>query len=252
MVSFVGAGRMGNFLYECATALAYALKHDLDFTVPFNCTDQYWSPIYLKHLQNPLWNPNRETIHVWENGHQYQPLEFNEEWRGKNIMIEGYRQSYKYFDQYRKEILSLFEFPWEMKKGIVSIHVRRGDYIRLPEKHPPFSEEYMRCATSRFYIKGYDHFKVFSDDIPWCREYFKDPHYSGTTIEFSTNTNEVDDLIEASCCEHHICSSSTFSIWIHWLNRNPDKIAYFPQKWFTDGWMGMNTDDIVPPECIKI
>jgi hypothetical protein len=34
MVTFTNAGRMGNWCFEAATAIAYALKHDLEFTVP--------------------------------------------------------------------------------------------------------------------------------------------------------------------------------------------------------------------------
>jgi len=243
-------GRLGNVLYQAAHCISFALKHNLDFSFPNKTNDPYWNPIYLQHLVNPNWVQGREDILINERCHEWQPIEFKEEWRDKQVVLNGYWQSWKYFRDYRNQILYLFDVPWE-QKDFVSIHIRRGDYLRLPEKHPPFSIEYMRAATSKFYLKGFDKFKVFSDDIPWCREHFKDDHYSAMNIEFSTNHNEVDDLVEMSCGIHHINSSSTFSVWGAELNRNPDKIVVTPKKWFVDGYH-LNTNDIIPPEWIKL
>lgn len=245
MVTFPAVGRMGNFLFECSCALAYALKHDLDFTVPFETTDNFWSPLYLKHLQNNNWNPALEKIDLWENGHQYQELPFDESWRNKNIIVQGYRQSYKYIDDYRQEILYAFDFPYEKKENYVSIHVRRGDYLHLRMKHPEVKKEWYEEAMGMF--PGYK-FKMFSDDIAWCkREFGNHPD-----TYFSTNANEKEDLIEMSCCEHNVNSSSTFSWWSAWLNRNDDKKIVTPKDWFVPGWMGMNTDDIIPENWIKL
>jgi hypothetical protein len=245
MVTFPAVGRMGNFLFECATALSYALKQNLNFTVPFTTTDNFWSPIYLKHLQNENYNPSLEKVELWENGHQYQELPFDESWRDKNIVVHGYRQSEKYFKEHRAEILSLFEFPYNKKDGYVSVHVRRGDYLHLTQKHPPVTNEWYERAMSMF--PGHK-FKFFSDDIAWCRQTFG----GRPDCEFSTNINEYDDLSEASCCEHNICSASTFSWWIYWLNRNEKKKGIFPESWFGDGWCNLDTSDILPPEVIKL
>lgn len=243
-------GRMGNVLFMAAHTIAYAMKHDLDFSMPNRTTDPYWNPLYLGHLVNPKWVQGKEDILINEKCHEYQDIEFKEEWRGKQIVLNGYFQSEKYFKEYSTLILDLFNFHWEQKE-FVSIHIRRTDYLKLIDKHPPFSNEYMRCATSRFYMKGMNHFKVFSDDISWCKEHFKDDHYSGMNIEFSTNGNEVDDLIEGSCGIGHINSSSTFSWWMAWLNRNPDKIVFTPEWWFVPGY-ALETKDIIPSDWIKL
>ena len=105
MVSFTNAGRMGNWLFEAATAMAYALKHDLDFTVPNVSSNPKWNPIYCLHLVNSSYNPDIEKIQLWEGKHSYEELPFEESWRDKNIIVEGYRQTAKYFDEYRSEIL---------------------------------------------------------------------------------------------------------------------------------------------------
>jgi len=245
MVTFTNAGRMGNWCFEAATAIAYALKHDLDFTVPSHSDHPKWNPIYCLHLVNPNYNPNLEKINLWEGKHSYEELPFNEEWRDKNISIEGYRQTAKYFDEYRNEILYLFNFPYNKKEGYVACHVRRGDYVQLRDKHPEVKVEWYEKAMAEF--PGYK-FKFFSDDIEWCMENFKHRN----DCEFSGNSDEVSDLLEMSWCEHQICSPSTFSWWGGWLNRNENKKVIFPTFWFSPGWDGLDTSDIVPPYFIKM
>lgn len=236
---------MGNWCFEAATAIAYALKHDLDFTVPSHSENPKWNPVYCLHLVNPKYNPNLEKINLWEGKHSYEELPFDESWRDKNISIEGYRQTAKYFDEYRNEILYLFNFPYNRQDGYVACHVRRGDYVQLRDKHPEVKVEWYEKVMAEF--PGYK-FKFFSDDIRWCMENFKHRN----DCEFSGNSDEVSDLLEMSWCEHQICSPSTFSWWGGWLNRNENKKVIFPTFWFSPGWDGLDTSDIVPPYFIKM
>jgi hypothetical protein len=245
MVEFNNAGRMGNFLFECCTAISYALTYDLDFTVPSRTENPYWNPIYCPHLVNKFYNPQLEKVYLWETQHNYQELPFEESWRNKNIVIEGYRQTAKYFDKHREQILYLLDFPYTKKDGYVSCQVRRGDYVELRNKHPEVTIEWYEKCMSMF--PNYK-FKFFSDDIKWCKDNFG--HRSD--CEFSTNNNEVYDLIEMANCEHQICSPSTFAWWGGYLNRNENKQVIFPKFWFTEGWGGLDTSDIVKPEWIKI
>jgi hypothetical protein len=172
-------------------------------------------------------------------------LPFEESWRDKNIIVEGYRQTAKYFDEYRSEILYLLKFDWVKKEGYVAVHVRRGDYVTLREKHPEVTIEWYEKAMAMF--PNYK-FKFFSDDIAWCMDAFKHRN----DCEYSGNTDEQSDLIEMSWCEHQICSPSTFSWWGAYLNRNENKKVIFPQFWFSAGWCGLDTSDIVKPEWIKL
>jgi hypothetical protein len=245
MVSFSNAGRFGNWFMQAATAIAYSLRHGLDFSMPIQKNDPFWNPIYATHLRNPRYNHSIEEIHLWENGHEYQELPFNEEWRDKNIIVEGYRQSEKYFKDFRTEILYLLGFPYEMKKGYVSVHVRRGDYLTLKEKHPYIGKEWYEQAMVLF--DGYK-FKFFSDEIAWCIQEFG----GREDCEFSSNSDIEADFIEMQNCEHNICSASTFAWASMWCNRNENKRVIFPQKWFTDGWCELNTKDIVPEWCEKL
>lgn len=255
MVKNETVGRCGNFLFQVAAGLAYALKHGLDFTVPDRTRDHKWNPIYMQHLVNRRWNPRLHTIHIYEQGHAYQEIPFDEELvntfkergRSVNIILHGYWQSEKYFIDYREEVLKAFAIPYNRNKGVVSVHVRRGDYLQYPDKHPPVSLDWYMEAVRYFELKGYNNFIVFSDDINWCKE-----NFIGKKFEFSEGNNEMKDLELMSNCYHQINSSSTFSWWGAWLNRNPTKIVLTPKLWFVEGHGGLDVSDIVPLSWQKV
>jgi len=242
MVTFNNAGRFGNWFMECATMIAYAIKHNLEFTVP--TIENPFSPVYCLHLVNQKYNPQLEQIRLWESKHTYEELPFEESWRDKNIIIEGYRQSWKYFDDYRKEILYLLNFPYEKKEGVVGVHIRRGDYVWLTDKHPVVTKEWYEKAMSLF--PGY-RFKIFSDDIVWCLQNFG----GRNDCEVSSSHDVTEDISSGASCENNIISSSTFGWAMGWLNRNPDKKVIIPDKWFVDNYH-LDTSDIVPPYFTKL
>ncbi len=233
-------GRMGNFLFQTATAMAYAWDHELDFTVPTTTNDRKWNPIYLQHLANPNYDPNRPLKEIIEKRHTYQSLPFRPEWRGANIQLRGWWQTEKYFKAYRKQIITAFGYPWKPWKGMVSVHVRRGDYLTLKEKHPVVTTEWY-LAAMKLFPKA--HFTFYSDEPLWCKQTF-----GGTpNVHISMGQSEEQDLISMSECEHHICSASTFSWWGAWLNQNPNKRVIMPKNWFQPG-RPEDTSDIVPAE----
>lgn len=251
MVSFRAAGRMGNFLFEAASSYGYARRHNLEWSVPNWTTNNFWSPLYLQHLVHPEYN-KREDVLINENGMQYQEIPFKEEWRNKNIVLNGYWQTDLYFREYREDILNLFAYPYKMIEDTCSIQARFGDYLIIEGKHILVDESYLSNAMK--YVNeetGISKFKVFSDDINYFKTNF------GYLYDFEYSTNGIEqDLIEISCCHSNINSSSTFSWWGAWLNRNPEKIVVTQEKWFQDGWKDgsilADTSNIVPENWIKL
>ncbi len=235
---------MGNFLFQAACAIAYARKHGLEFTVPNETDNPKGNPIYLQHLVNPNYNPRLTQVKLTENNLYHQPLKFDESWRSRNIILDGYWQSEKYFKDIRNEVIKAFGFPWSPRVGYVSVHVRRGDYLKLIKKHPPVGYDWITKAMNLF--KGSE-FIFFSDDIQWCKDKFGHRE----DCQFSHGTPEY-DLVQMSCCEHHICSASTFAWWGAWLNQNPTKRVVMPREWFVQGYQGLITRDIVPSEWLRL
>lgn len=252
-VSFIPAGRAGNFLFECAAAFGYAKKHRLQFSVPKRTSNEFWSPIYLNHLQNPNYNEGIETIMVYEKNFHYDELPFDESWRSKNITLQGYFQSFKYFDEYRQEMLNTFDIPYKIISDTCSIHARYGDYLTITGKHIIIDEDYLTKAMTLITEKTeIIKFKVFSDDLPL----FKERHGKLYDFEYSENNDIIKDLIEMSCMHSNIGSSSTFSWWAQYLNRNPEKVVITQRNWFQGGWkentLPVYTHDLLPESWIKI
>jgi hypothetical protein len=147
-----------------------------------------------------------------------------------NCNFYGYWQHPRYFadilPQLKKEFVVKKEFHTteytKLRRKItgcesVSIHIRRGDYIKINGHHLlplQYYKEALKLVEGPLFI--------FSDDIPWCKEYFK-----GTFVE-------VEDYLSLELmklCKHNIIANSTFSWWAAYLNENPNKIVISPEQW---------------------
>lgn len=248
MVRAKNYGRLGNVLFQVCAAISYSLKHNLDLSVPTITDNPFWNPLYFQSLVNPNWVEGIEDIVITEPSFRHFELPFEEHWRDKQIVLDGYFQSWKYIEEHRKEILYLLDLRYKLKPKTASIHIRRGDYLQYPEKHPPYSLEYLQKAMQYMINeKGVEKFEVYSDDTMWCLDNLSQI----PNVKVFEKGDELNDLVEASCCEHNICSSSTFSFWIAWLNKNHDKCCIFPELWFTEGYH-LDTTDLLHPDWIKM
>ena len=74
-------------------------------------------------------------------------------------------------------------------------------------------------------------FIVFSEDIAWCREAFKE---IAPSAWFHQPGDEREDFRLMSLCRHHILPNSTFSWWAAWLAKCDGQRVYCPDRWYTD------------------
>jgi len=138
---------------------------------------------------------------------------------------------------FRKEV----EAP---STSMVSVHVRRGDYLKLSDHHPACTLEYYDKAMSKF--DGCK-FLIFSDDKKWCLE-----NFNKENCEISFNSDAVEDLQLMSLCDHHIIANSSFSWWGAWLGRNKDKKVIAPKEWFGPAKNDHNTKDLYCKDWIVL
>lgn len=232
-------GRLGNQMFQIATCIATALRNKTDYSIPQKSVNPKEWKTYFTQFPRRIPSGGR----IWrEPTHGYTPIP-NE----RSIILDGYFQSEKYFKEYREQLLQMFGFKWIPIARTVSIHVRRGDYLQLQDKHPVVTEKYLIEAMNYFKEKGYNEFMFFSDDIKWCKEKFPNNQYS-------EGLGEKADMELMSCCEHHIIANSSFSWWGAWLNQNPNKIVVCPSK---NSWFGINnkhldTKDLIPESWVQI
>lgn len=166
------------------------------------------------------------------------------------VDLSGYLQTDRYFSHVESEMRSILTFREDIQhianetipRGdfeLVSVHLRRGDYINLQDFHPVCSADYYMRAFSYFQDKKYIAL-IFSDDIEYSREMFGNQ----PNMLYSKGTDPYLDLCLMSMCDHNIIANSSFSWWGAWLNKNPNKRVIAPAKWFGPAYTQHRLDDL--------
>lgn len=104
----------------------------------------------------------------------------------------------------------------------VSLHVRRGDYVRLGLACDVSC--YQQPIAEMMRALAHPHFFVFSDDIAWARQNVPVPA-PHTFVDMNDGATGYFDMELMRNCQHNICAASTFSAWAAYLNPNPHKTA---------------------------
>ena len=231
-------GRIGNQLFQIACTISTALSHGDTFSFPA------WS--FEKHFNlHDCFEMSTITQVYKESDFHYSNIEISNS-KDKVVDLQGFFQSEKYFLAHCRAIKFALT-PVDLQKtsiGKAGIHVRRGDYLKFSESHPPLGMDYYTAAMNKIKVKKY---VVFSDDIEWCKDNFK-----GKKFEFSENKTEIEDLIYMTSMEHNIIANSSFSWWAAYLNPNPNKIVIAPETWFGPALKNHDTKDLYPQEWIKL
>ncbi len=247
-------GGLGNMLFQIASAYAISVENNDTLIIDekkshkvHNNIDFYKKNIFRKLTYEKCYNENTYN----EKYFHYNKINYQ-----KNILIDGYFQSEKYFSNHKKDILNLFSIDENSnlyinnKYGSIlndetcSIHIRRGDYLNLPNYHPICEKEYYIKAIDKF--KSNTKFLIFSDDINWCKN-----NLIGNNFIFIENEFDYIDIWLMSLCKNNIIANSTFSWWGAWLNKNENKKIISPKKWFGP-LINHNTKDLIPNTWITI
>jgi hypothetical protein len=251
-------GGLGNYMFQISAAYSIAKRDGKelicdysDHMVPHKPFSEYTNNLFRKIKFS---NNVGKYTHVGESGFNYKILPKIE----GSVRLNGYFQSEKYFKEIRNEILNLFDLPEDIKKKVegkykgllkqdtCSLHVRRGDYLGLPNHHPTQTIEYYNDSIN---IIGLDKtFVIFSDDINWCKE-----NLDFIPNKFFISGNEdYEDMYLMSLCNHNIIANSTFSWWGAWLNKNDTKKVIAPKQWFGVSNSHLDTSDLYCEKWITI
>jgi hypothetical protein len=180
------------------------------------------------------------------------------------VFMKGHWQSERYFMDVREDLIKDFDFQIPLgsknhearlvilNSNSVSIHVRRGDYVKNPKAfatHGVCSVEYYQQAIEFLSSKLQSpKFFVFSDDMKWVRENLK----LGSEViyvDWNTGADSHKDMHLMSLCKHNIVANSSFSWWGAWLNKNPSKMVIAPICWFA---ADIDDRDLIPSEWVRL
>ncbi len=269
MVTVYLQGGLGNQMFQVASTYSHA-KNNNDQPV-FNFSDSH-TPHQGNDVSTYKYSFFKNFIHdssvydLCENtftqpGHSFCEIQ----WK-PNQQLQGFFQSEKFFINHKDEIIEKFvdgvisdttNWLWvkehinhiskQVNKPIVSIHVRRGDYLNFKGIHDPCHVNYYLESIDKMKdLIGDFHPYIISDDIEWCENIFTE-----MDCTFSPGESEVIDFMIMMNCDHNIIANSSFSWWGAYLNLNRDKVVIGPSKWF--GPRGpQDQQDIIPEKWIKI
>lgn len=249
MITFDGLGRhgrLGNQMFQYASLRGIAAHHGYAFCIPQH------SAVHDEWTDHQLFDAfelcGLKHVGVLDNCPIIRESCFHFDERlfvqcPDNVGLYGCFQTYKYFLNIEQQIREDFTFKEPIlsdstryKKyissgDVISLHVRRGDYILPP-------------ANKIYFQHGIDYYKlaiskipdipviIFSEDIDWCKrqDLFNSSRFIFCeNIESSCKYKNHLELCLMSLCKYHIIANSTFSWWGAWLS-NGSVIA--PPYWF--------------------
>lgn len=231
-------GGLGNQMFQIAKAHAEGIRTngEVKFFLPKSVFWDYINPLSKYHtiLRNCRFSfKTFDANKIIENQFTYAPLEA----KGGNTLFWGYFQSNKHFKGFERQIRSIFSIPILIKGYFkfkypsvfhdhsISIHIRRGDFLKYPEIHSTLALEYYIKSLEKIPKKG--PIFLFSDDMNWVKSSW--PNLDAIYV------NEKFDYMELwlmSLCQHHILSNSTFSWWAYFLSERKNAVTVAPSLWF--------------------
>jgi hypothetical protein len=252
-------GRFGNQLFQYATLYSVAKETGFEAAFPIiPKTDNEYQKYILDEVFDNLTIKNKQIktpkYQFNEKNCRFDPSIFR---IADETNLMGYFQSEMYFSNYSTEIKNEFRFKNSIRdkidikyKGLieneflVSLHVRRGDYVRFQDTHPLCSVDYYSNAIKLFPKDS--KFLIISDDIAWCKENLSK---ISDNLVFTEGNSGVEDMYLMTRCKGNIIANSSFSWWGAWLS-NSDLIVA-PSKWYGDK-TNLDSTDIIPDRWIKL
>jgi hypothetical protein len=296
MITCILTGGLGNQLFQIFNTISISIELKDKFMFPNNLyggtrTLTYWDTL-LKELKNSIMTIplNNLKLPIYkEVGFKYNKIQLSSGMVKRNggVVLYGYYQSYKYFENKYKKIAKYIKLDEQRKtvretyfadnnidiistnpeNNIISLHFRMGDYKELPDYHPimdtdyyiksigfilnkiKYSVETNRRVTILYFYEKEDAIDVLTKIELIKKEY---PFVEFKCADSEFKMEDWQQILLMSCCHHNIIANSSFSWWGAYLNNNPKKIVCYPGKWFGDKLPNHDISDMCPPTWNKI
>jgi hypothetical protein len=189
--------------------------------------------------------PYKAREHIVLNGYYKTFKYIGDTLREKMINIVYSNEDIMYSAYYKyRDILNYFGDNTK-DDDMVSLHIRRGDYLSLENYNYNLDMSYYKDALG---IVNKKNVVIFSDDIEWCINYFADYanrdgeyniYYVSSKIfsdeELASGTTSVAaiEFVLMSMYKHNIIANSYFSLWASFISYYKKKIVVAPKRWYS-------------------
>ena len=275
MISCDLKGGLGNQLFQIMATIAYCVQYKLPFVFPYsemlNERPTYWNTLFgniKQYTASPtnFKNPDEIRDILYQHPKYEEPsFGYNEIPKYNDIMLCGYFQSYKYFENIQSRIADVFDIKFKQiqtrnefsdlldSPNIVSMHFRMGDYKHKQEFHAILPVDYYINALNtqngigRVLVFGEkeDHEEI-QDKLKIIKE-----HITTTFVIVDSAIPDWKQMLIMSCCDANIIANSTFSWWGAYLNQKKDKNVIYPDIWFGPS-MNSSVLDLFPDDWRKV
>lgn len=181
--------------------------------------------------------------------------------KSKNVYVDGYFQTEKYFEKYKQEIRQLFSLDQQLakinypdyeaikKRNTVCISIKVEDNANNP-MYDVCTIDYYKKAI-KYIQERVDNplFFVCSDNVEYVKQNLIDTS-KYDIVEQDKNLPVHLSLAVMSKCKHFIITNSSFAWWAQNLSDYEEKIVIAPSKWY-----GMPADwqwDIYQEKWVRI
>lgn len=241
VITVIKQGRLGNNMFQYAALKGMAKlsgrKPILSETVRglkkiFDLSVEWVTPAVLDRYNFTRYNENLDVRNV-----NKTIREFLEIGREQNVKLNGFFQSFRFFDSVKTAIRQEFTFKKRVKEAVmrtfkrrfsnldnvttVGLHVRLGDmakyhlerrgFVMPPKTYFQKAMEYFRTKYPNVY------FFIRSDNEEKDVLKYLSPHDFDHV--FIRKGLRYVDFATLALCDHVIISRGTFSWWAGWLNR---------------------------------
>jgi len=293
MLYLILKAQMGNQLFQIMNIISISKEYNIDYMICCNKNEEtiyekkrtYFNNIYLKLKdklkkieKNELENNVENNLLYKENKFEYLKIDLNNLIKeNKDIYIDGFFQSYKYFEKYKEEIYNIFEikniknqlkntYSYIFSKKTIAIHFRFGDYLYLQDYHPIQTIKYYYNSINKLNkilinnkenIVDYNFifFCCISDNII-VNKYIDrlNTIYNNKLnfIKINDSISEWEQIIMISLCNHIIIANSTFSWWGAYFSENNKTTIIYPLKWFGPYYKNNSIKDLILENWIGI
>lgn len=226
MITGIYRGGLGNQLFQIMTGCALAWDNNDEYFINYNLHEgkgqgrgigEYADTLF-KNIPKTYFKPPNSYKEITLN--KYSKIPYI-----KDLLLDGYFQSDKYFSKYKKKISEILEFDIEQTvNDICVIHVRLGDYL-IESGYSVGTPFYFKTAID--FIKNQNpnvKFQVVSDEPNKVKNHLP------SDLEYEIlHGDEITHLTAMSQADYVIMTNSTFGWWGSYLGK--DKITIVTDPW---------------------
>jgi len=217
-------GGIGNQLFIIASAYAYGRRNNKELVLDGRRNIHSFGEN--RHNNNIIFynitkNKNLPKLTNLSEDNYYKKVD------GNIYLTDGYYQDYKYFNEYKPDIIELFspsndilydidnlQDKYNMNNNYnICIHIRLEDRFTPIDHEGLYTDEEINMVKHKLYNLDGNKL-VFSNDIEKCKGIFRE----NIDIIY-VNEKDYLELYVMSYCDYYIASPSTFNWWGIYLNK---------------------------------